>query len=66
MATGGFVFVFVFVFVPVFSMLKFYVFKLLPGAQQGTGDEEDNQDLLPWESLAFLIEQLFILLFVFF
>ena len=62
-----YVFVFVFVFVPVFFlMLKFYVFKLLPGAQQGTGDEEDNQDLLPWESLAFLIEQLFILLFVFF
>ena len=29
-----------------------------PSAQHGTGEEEDNQDLLPWESLPVLIEQL--------
>ena len=49
-----FVYVFVFVFVFVF-LLKYYVFKILSVAQQETGDKEDNQDLLSWESLALLL-----------
>ena len=39
-------------------IMKYFVFKQLPGTQRGTGDKKDNQDLLPWESLAFLIEYL--------
>ena len=47
-----------FLFVFIVEVLKYFVFKILPAAQHGTGEEEDNQDLLPWESLPVLIEQL--------
>ena len=48
-----------FIFVIAFLSSKYFAFKILAVAQHGVGVREEDQDLLPWESLALLIEQQF-------